>query len=110
MPLFNDGVEDSAPVRFDPFRDADDVYGDANDVVSLSELEATPLADRAPRTLGERLYLLSFRRKSCGIAAQVAALAPRRRSRTGRRALVARANGAASNAALASRARARKAT
>lgn len=56
-PLFRESPEESASVRFDPFRDADDVYGDANGVVTLAELESTPLAGQSAKTLGELVYL-----------------------------------------------------
>lgn len=54
--LFRESAEDTASVRFDPFRDADDVTGDADGVITLAELESAPLIGRTA-TLGERLYL-----------------------------------------------------
>jgi hypothetical protein len=55
--LFRESASESASVRFDPFRDADAVYGDANDVVTLAELERSPLAGHSARTLADLVYL-----------------------------------------------------
>jgi hypothetical protein len=55
--LFRENATDSATVRFDPFRDADAVYGDANDVVTLAELERTPLTGQSAKTLADLVYL-----------------------------------------------------
>lgn len=55
--LFRESAEDDAAVRFESFRDADDVYGDADGVVTLAELESTPLTATPEKTLGELLYL-----------------------------------------------------
>jgi hypothetical protein len=56
--LFQDGsVSTSAVVRFDPFRDADEVYGNADGLVALDELERTPIDGSRFATLGELVYL-----------------------------------------------------
>jgi hypothetical protein len=55
--LFRESATESASVRFDPFRDADAVYGDANDVVTLAELERTPLTGQSAKTLADLVYL-----------------------------------------------------
>jgi hypothetical protein len=56
--LFQDGSDStSAVVRFDPFRDADEVHGNADGLVALDELERTPIDGSRFETLGELVYL-----------------------------------------------------
>jgi len=54
--------EPEAPLRFEPFRAADDDHGDADGSISLAELQASPLppdaiAGPAVEDLGDRVYL-----------------------------------------------------
>jgi hypothetical protein len=56
--LFQDGADSATAVlRFDPFRDADDVYGNADGLVALDEIERTPVDGGQFETLGELVYL-----------------------------------------------------
>lgn len=56
-PLFRETAEETANLRFDPFRNADDIHGDADGVVTLAELESTPWVGSGTATLAEHLYL-----------------------------------------------------
>lgn len=58
----NTRMEPTAPPRFEPFRAADDEHGDADGVVTLEELDHSPLPEAASggplvQTLGDRVYL-----------------------------------------------------
>jgi hypothetical protein len=57
-PLFQDDVDDSrAVLRFDPFRQADDEFGNADGVITLDELQRTPISFGARAVLGDHVYL-----------------------------------------------------
>jgi hypothetical protein len=56
--LFQDRPDaPDAVLRFAPFRDADEVYGNADGLVALDELERTPIDGGRFETLGELVYL-----------------------------------------------------
>jgi hypothetical protein len=55
--LFQDDLDGPRSLRFEPFRDADELFGDANGTVTLDELDRTPLPTDPPSTLGERVYV-----------------------------------------------------
>jgi hypothetical protein len=56
-PLFQRELDVDAPLYFEPFREADDRFGDGDGIVTLAELENTPLASDPASSLGKHVYV-----------------------------------------------------